>query len=613
MAAPLTAAMKPFWQVPREAPGTLLASAPPEAADERKFLCRFVVFQRIIGQGSYGQVRLVMLPAAAGREARLLAVKVQTIPATGSEDFCQEANIGHSLTAAAKRGGRGHNRVCLPLAHHLGEHFWQDGYARGYIVMPAALGTLRDYLKTRLWTVPALIARQFASDMFEGLLFIHALNIWHRDLKPNNILMMEDGNARLRLKLADFGLSCQSNMSRRDEAMKRTPRVAAPLYRAPELLLAGDTRLAYDGKQVDIWGAGLVVAELLGSFILQQCEDEAAILKELVKRLGNFTEHTWPGVSKQPGFKRAPKTQEQPVGLELDGSSDANDVAQACLQLCPASRPTAEAVLSMSWFVTDDARASAANPSTSGPLIGDALAVPGAAASAFAESHGSEPKGAAAEVREASQPAPADHVTEFPMHDIRRWIVKVPAGSDCSAKRKPESESLESAAHKRLRLRGKVRPPPGLTAPPPADRGSPSEKVSEAAGPQLPQDESTNRLCIASGCSAKALRKQLCYRHQVLRMGQAVHMISCCNDVNILRSLVPLDIHAFLDAKIALRKCRHSDAESHVLEFCLAIIKEPRASRLFAEACKRLPAMFEARDLRLALLKMPGAQTFLQY
>ena len=83
--------------------------------------------------------------------------------------------------------------------------------------------------------------------MFEGIAFIHSCGIWHQDLEPKN---MVDNNARLRVKLADFGMSHQKEPGR---LLKRTPAVAAPLYRARELLLAKDSRPASDGVKGDIW------------------------------------------------------------------------------------------------------------------------------------------------------------------------------------------------------------------------------------------------------------------------------------------------------------------------------------------------------------------------
>lgn len=42
-----------------------------------------------------------------------------------------------------------------------------------------------------------------AIEILEGLALLHAVNIWHLDLKPSNILLDEYGHAYL----SDFGIS----------------------------------------------------------------------------------------------------------------------------------------------------------------------------------------------------------------------------------------------------------------------------------------------------------------------------------------------------------------------------------------------------------------------
>lgn len=50
---------------------------------------------------------------------------------------------------------------------------------------------------------PEDTARFYASQIISGLAYLHSLNIMYRDMKPENILLDEKGNACL----ADFGIS----------------------------------------------------------------------------------------------------------------------------------------------------------------------------------------------------------------------------------------------------------------------------------------------------------------------------------------------------------------------------------------------------------------------
>ena len=51
---------------------------------------------------------------------------------------------------------------------------------------------------------PASRAVNIALDICRGLTAVHAQNIIHRDIKPQNILLTSDGTA----KLGDFGVAC---------------------------------------------------------------------------------------------------------------------------------------------------------------------------------------------------------------------------------------------------------------------------------------------------------------------------------------------------------------------------------------------------------------------
>lgn len=80
--------------------------------------------------------------------------------------------------------------------------------------------------------------------------YLHAAKIYHRDLKPQNILVFSDQE----LKLADFGTA--KEMSAEDELKTFT---GTPGYLAPEVTREGNV---YTGK-VDIYSIGVIFYNLL--------------------------------------------------------------------------------------------------------------------------------------------------------------------------------------------------------------------------------------------------------------------------------------------------------------------------------------------------------------
>ncbi|KAI9246869.1 kinase-like domain-containing protein [Sporodiniella umbellata] len=109
-------------------------------------------------------------------------------------------------------------------------------------------GDLRFHLD-RLVVMPEDYVRYYAAEVSLGLHYLHSLNVVHRDLKPDNILLDEKGHAHL----TDF------NIATTIVGSKPLTSVAGSFaYIAPEVLL----KRGYMAS-VDWWSLGIVCYELL--------------------------------------------------------------------------------------------------------------------------------------------------------------------------------------------------------------------------------------------------------------------------------------------------------------------------------------------------------------
>lgn len=86
------------------------------------------------------------------------------------------------------------------------------------------------------------------SQLVEAVQYLHAHNVFHRDIKLTNI-MIKDG----KICLLDFGLSSNSNYT------KEFLYCGTPVYMAPEM----NNRQGYEGAPVDVWCIGVCIFKAL--------------------------------------------------------------------------------------------------------------------------------------------------------------------------------------------------------------------------------------------------------------------------------------------------------------------------------------------------------------
>ncbi|XP_050981700.1 eukaryotic translation initiation factor 2-alpha kinase 3-like [Labeo rohita] len=116
-------------------------------------------------------------------------------------------------------------------------------------------GTLTDWIQAKndlKKFITTVEINEIFYEIITGVEFIHANNLIHRDLKPDNILFRADG----KVKIGDFGLVA-AQTDQNGDPIKRSKRKGTPTYRSPEQ----ENERKYDEK-TDIFPLGLIWFEM---------------------------------------------------------------------------------------------------------------------------------------------------------------------------------------------------------------------------------------------------------------------------------------------------------------------------------------------------------------
>jgi serine/threonine protein kinase len=203
---------------------------------------------RALGHGGGGIVFLAFDPELR----REVALKIPHLPGLLSPElrrrFQREARAAAHL-----------DHPNLVPVHEVGESsgvcFIVSAYCRG--------GSLAQWLAARTTPVPFRQAAELLTLLADAVHYVHEQGIYHRDIKPGNILLDTVG-ARWTLdlgftpRLTDFGLAKQMDS---DSGLSANGRVVGtPSYMAPEQLEGCSEAI---GRRTDVYGLGAVLYELL--------------------------------------------------------------------------------------------------------------------------------------------------------------------------------------------------------------------------------------------------------------------------------------------------------------------------------------------------------------
>eukprot|EP00092_Neocalanus_flemingeri_P000854 GFUD01000911.1.p1 GENE.GFUD01000911.1~~GFUD01000911.1.p1 ORF type:complete len:2354 (+),score=554.15 GFUD01000911.1:527-7588(+) len=229
---------------------------------KRKLKNRFEICKKL-GQGTYGKVQLGINKETGQR------VAIKTIKKSKIETEADLIRIRREIQIMSS--------VQHPNIIHIYEVF--ENKEKMVLVMEiAAGGELYDYLSERR-SLEELEARRIFRQIATAVFYCHKHNICHRDLKLENILLDEDGGA----KIADFGLS---NVF--DQTNLLSTFCGSPLYASPEIVRG----CPYQGPEVDCWSLGV----LLYTLVYGAMPFDGSNFKRLVKQIttGDYYEPSTP-------------------------------------------------------------------------------------------------------------------------------------------------------------------------------------------------------------------------------------------------------------------------------------------------------------------------------
>jgi serine/threonine protein kinase len=207
----------------------------------------------LLGEGGMGEVYL----AADEQTGQQVAVKILTRQLSANPDALERF----------KREAETLRQLDHPNIVKFIDAF---EYAGQFVIVMEYLpgGSLHDLIKTG--PLPLDRARRITLELCDALVRSHHLNVIHRDIKPDNVLLDKNGTP----KLGDFGVARLEEGTR----ITRTgTQVGTPFYMSPE---------AWEGKpldaQADIWSLGVMFFEMLAGQVPFGGDTGAAVMNKVL-------------------------------------------------------------------------------------------------------------------------------------------------------------------------------------------------------------------------------------------------------------------------------------------------------------------------------------------
>lgn len=209
--------------------------------------------EREIGKG--GNARIYLATDQAGQRVALKVLHPELLVSVAADRFLREIRLAGRLN---------HPHIARLLDS--GEREWLVYFVMTYVEGP----TLREYLKNA-GRMPISETLRLADNLLGALDYAHGQGVVHRDVKPDNIVLAQEGAV-----LLDFGIARAVWASGTDRLTRSGIAVGTSTYMSPEQI----TALAELDLRTDLYSLGCVLFECLAGRPPFTHPNEAVVLQQ---------------------------------------------------------------------------------------------------------------------------------------------------------------------------------------------------------------------------------------------------------------------------------------------------------------------------------------------
>jgi len=268
----------------------------------------------LLGQGAFAKVWYAIEQVTKQRRAiKIIELESssESTPIPFWDEIRKETSIMHSLK---------HKNVVSCLSSFVvEEELW--------LVMPLLSGgscsaVLRQHPEFKLGIKDEALLATILRDVLQGLMYFHKSGRIHRDIKSGNVLLSQDGVA----KISDFGVS-GSLIENGYKKNNRLTFTGTPCWMAPEVMESKP-----HNTKADIWSFGITALELAFGKPPYASERPMKVMLLIMQQ--------------DPPSARVYKDTDSKDVF----SKEFHDMVKKCLMKKPEKRPSAEKLMNEKWF-----------------------------------------------------------------------------------------------------------------------------------------------------------------------------------------------------------------------------------------------------------------------